>query len=203
MKYKFLVEAVITLLLFIGLTALLAFPFFLIFQRAIVDKMSIFMIIASIILIRYRAVSLEKKSLKIVPSQQTLVSLSLIISCVLLYYYLVPNSIIDSFEFNSKNVMSILSMSILGPISEEIVFRFLILKNLLCSKNIFASIFVTSVLFSIMHYNSVGIFPLIFTFFISIILSYNFVRKESLVEVILLHALSNIISLTIPLIIKL
>jgi len=82
----------------------------------------------------------------------------------------------------------VLSLGILGPIIEEVVFRGLILQALMKKMNIVMAILIESFLFSIFHSN---LFQVIGTFMFGILLSIVFIRYESIIVPIILHIAFN------------
>ncbi|WAM31713.1 CPBP family intramembrane glutamic endopeptidase [Caldicellulosiruptor naganoensis] len=78
----------------------------------------------------------------------------------------------------------VISLGILGPIIEEVVFRGLILQALMNKMNIVMAILIESLLFSIFHSN---LFQVIITFMFGILLSIVCIRFESIIASIILH----------------
>lgn len=105
------------------------------------------------------------------------------------------------FELNSLPlIVQIVSSGICGPIIEELIFRGIIYNKLKTSNKPMTSIILTSVIFSIVHFN---IIECIYTFGISFILIYLYEKYKTLKAPIIMHMALNItIILILPLIAK-
>ena len=100
----------------------------------------------------------------------------------------VVNSLLNGESF----WLILLSVGILGPIAEEILFRGLILNKLLTSMNIKKAILIQAILFGIAHEDSFQmIYAFIFALFYGIV-SYSF---KSIVPAIIMHMYSNSITI--------
>jgi membrane protease YdiL (CAAX protease family) len=95
-------------------------------------------------------------------------------------------------------IVLLFSISIIAPITEEIIFRGLIQEYLLDSYNYITAIIITSILFTILHIN--GLFLI---FIISIILGYYKYKTENILVPIGIHFLYNTTLIIIFLIINL
>lgn len=89
------------------------------------------------------------------------------------------------------NLFTFISVVILAPIFEELVFRGTILQVLSKYNKVFA-ILVTSLLFGLLHLNMTQAVP---AFFMSLILCYMCLKTDSLLVTILAHAGNNLLAL--------
>ena len=89
------------------------------------------------------------------------------------------------------NLFTFISVVILAPIFEELIFRGTILQVLSKYNKVFA-ILVTSLLFGLLHLNMTQAVP---AFFMSLILCYMCLKTESLLVTILAHAGNNLLAL--------
>lgn len=89
------------------------------------------------------------------------------------------------------NLFTFISVVILAPIFEELIFRGTILQVLSKYNKVFA-IFVTSLLFGLLHLNMTQAIP---AFFMSLILCYMCLKTDSLLVTILAHAGNNLLAL--------
>lgn len=89
------------------------------------------------------------------------------------------------------NLFTFISVVILAPIFEELIFRGTILQVLSKYNKVFA-ILVTSLLFGLLHLNMTQAVP---AFFMSLILCYMCLKTDSLLVTILAHAGNNFLAL--------
>lgn len=89
------------------------------------------------------------------------------------------------------NLLTFISVVILAPIFEELIFRGTILQVLSKYNKVFA-ILVTSLLFGLLHLNMTQAVP---AFFMSLILCYMCLKTDSLLVTILAHAGNNLLAL--------
>ena len=89
------------------------------------------------------------------------------------------------------NTFTFISVVILAPIFEELIFRGMILQVLSKYNKVFA-ILVTSLLFGLLHLNMTQAVP---AFFMSLILCYMCLKTDSLLVTILAHAGNNLLAL--------
>ena len=94
------------------------------------------------------------------------------------------------------NVLSVLSVAVIPPLSEEFLFRGILLGRLRRFGNGFAIIF-SSALFALMHMNIVQI-P--FAFVVGLVMAFMTVKANSLLPAILIHFANNFRSVLINLI---
>lgn len=112
-------------------------------------------------------------------------------------------------EWNEPGFASIIFVILLGPMAEELVFRGSFLRGLLSNKKypVWLSIIGVSLLFALMHFNVVQEAPTIFNVFgitnafvLSLVISWLFFESLNLGNAILVHCISNAISLLMQLV---
>ena len=117
---------------------------------------------------------------------------------------LISNTIISLFNFKSipvrleivssmsrlLTIYPFISIVILLPILEEILFRGIILNGFLVSLKPSRAIIITSIIFSLYHLNP---FQLIHTFFLSIFLSWYYYKNSNLLSCTIIHSISNLV----------
>lgn len=89
------------------------------------------------------------------------------------------------------DIFIFISVVILAPIFEELIFRGMILRTLSKYNKVFA-IVVTSLLFGLLHLNITQAVP---AFFMSLVLCYMSLKSDSLLVTILAHAANNLLAL--------
>ncbi len=112
---------------------------------------------------------------------------------VLLSKFGLPDTSPD-FSLNGSvlfNTFTFISVVILAPIFEELIFRGMILNALTKYNKMFA-IIVTSLLFGLLHLNITQAIP---AFFMSLVLCYMYVQTDSILVTILAHAGNNFLAL--------
>ena len=83
---------------------------------------------------------------------------------------------------------------IIGPILEELVFRYLIYNNLNRFNNKNTSIILSSLIFALVHN---GFINIVYAFIIGTILTIIYSKNKNIKEVIILHMVANLMSLLI------
>lgn len=83
---------------------------------------------------------------------------------------------------------------VIGPIFEEIVFRYIGINFAKKEYSLKKSIIIVSILFALLHS---GIFNIIYAFLIGIVLSYIYVKYKNIMYPILLHISANLMSVCI------
>jgi membrane protease YdiL (CAAX protease family) len=96
--------------------------------------------------------------------------------------------------FNFK-ILALITVLLVSPIYEEIIFRGLILNALRERHSETLSIVISAILFSIVHLNLV---QCVNTFLIGLILGLIYVKTESLYIVIFAHIFHNMLALKLP-----
>ncbi|MFZ5969045.1 MAG: CPBP family intramembrane glutamic endopeptidase [Bacillota bacterium] len=97
-------------------------------------------------------------------------------------------------ELAQSNVVLFLSLIIVAPIYEEVVYRWIIQDGLAKRYNIVFSIIFSSLLFSLMHMN---IHQSVNTFFLGMVLGFIYWKSGSLLAAVFAHALNNLYALTV------
>jgi membrane protease YdiL (CAAX protease family) len=114
---------------------------------------------------------------------------------------LVPKSWIDMMDQNSDLIVSgsatmqLLSVGIIGPIAEEVLFRGLMLGGLSKTCDKWLAIFASAIVFGMVHGHPIGI---IYASCFGILLGWIYIKTGSLLSVILFHIVYNLLSLYMP-----
>ena len=126
-----------------------------------------------------------KKSKYIIP----LFMLGISYACFgnMLILYINTNDVV-----NMNIIFLILSSVIVGPIIEEIIFRYILINKLNSFNNRFISIVISSIIFALAHN---GIINIIYTFILGMILGIIYIKDKNLLNSIVLHSSANLISL--------
>ena len=107
--------------------------------------------------------------------------------CNMLIFKVNTNEVV---EFNL--LFLILSSVIVGPFIEEIIFRYLLVKNLEKFNNKVFTILIASFVFGIIH---TGIFNIIYAFLLGVILNIIYLKNKNLLYPLLTHSSANLITL--------
>lgn len=148
----------------------------------------IYLTLITLYLTKRNKIAEAKINYKIIP---LLISIGISTSCLL-------NMIIFKiFNIPKKNnniyfPILLISSCIIGPIYEEIIFRYIHLKKLKKFNNLSISILINSIIFAIIH---LSISKIIFAFFLSIIINIIYKKYNNIVYPILIHSSANFISL--------
>lgn len=86
----------------------------------------------------------------------------------------------------------ILSSVIVGPLAEEIIFRYILVEKIEKFNNRIFTILISSFIFSIMH---TGIINIIYTFILGIILNTIYLKNKNLLYPLIVHSSANFITL--------
>ena len=89
-------------------------------------------------------------------------------------------------------VMLVISTVILAPIWEELFFRGIMLRKFMIKWRTSTSIFVSSLLFAIFHFQLATI---IYAFLIGVVLSIVYLKTKNIVVPIIMHAVANLLSI--------
>ena len=104
-------------------------------------------------------------------------------------YYPIPNLLEEEFAGLSRNVVGVLSITILAPILEEVLFRGAIQGYLMrCFKNPYVGIIIASLVFGVFHLNPNQV---VYASLLGFILGWIYYRTRSLLPVIIGHILNN------------
>lgn len=100
---------------------------------------------------------------------------------------------INTTEVISMNILFlILSSVIVGPLVEEIIFRYILVRKLEKFNNKIATILIASFIFAIMHG---GIINIIYSFLLGVILNTIYVKYKNLLYPLIVHCSANFMSL--------
>ncbi len=100
----------------------------------------------------------------------------------------------ESSIFLRPKLLDILIVVILGPISEEIIFRFIVFKKIInLSSKPWLAILLSSTLFSLIHWNSINL--MLMTFVMGVFLSYAFWKTKNIWIPIICHITMNSIAI--------
>ena len=86
----------------------------------------------------------------------------------------------------------ILSSVIVGPIVEEIIFRYILVSKLEKFNNRIVTILLASLIFALMHN---GIINIIYTFILGVILNTIYMKNKNLLYPLIVHSSANLITL--------
>lgn len=101
-------------------------------------------------------------------------------------------------KFNTSDVVYvnklflILSSVIVGPVVEEIIFRYILVSKLEKFNNKIVTILLASLVFSLMHD---GIINIIYTFILGVILNTIYMKNKNLLYPLIVHSSANLITL--------
>lgn len=100
--------------------------------------------------------------------------------------------------FKSNDVVSvnvcllIFSSVIVGPLVEEVVFRYIVTNRVLKFNNKFFTVLISSLFFALMHN---GLINFIYAFILGIVLNVIYLRDKKLINLIIIHSSANMISI--------
>jgi len=89
---------------------------------------------------------------------------------------------------------SLVALVVVAPLTEELLFRGLILRGLIAQRGVWSGVLYSSLLFGIMHLNP---WQFVSAFLIGMVLGWLFVLSRSLVPCILLHAVFNALTIVV------
>lgn len=108
------------------------------------------------------------------------------------------NMVIMKYEVKQVTEMNllflILSSVIVGPIIEEVIFRYLLVSKLEKFNNRIFTILIASFIFAIMHS---GVSTIIYTFILGVVLNTVYIKNKNLLYPLIVHAFANFASLFI------
>ena len=117
------------------------------------------------------------------------ISIGISLSCILnMIIFLITK---ETIKLN-YNLLFIISSTLIGPIYEEIIFRFIFYNRLKEFNSIRKSILMTTIIFSIIHISPSKIF---FAFILGIIINIKYEKTNNLLVPILIHISANTIAL--------
>jgi membrane protease YdiL (CAAX protease family) len=94
-------------------------------------------------------------------------------------------------DITTSGFSSILLLGIVAPLSEEILFRGIILKGLVSRYSPTKAILISAILFSLFHLNLYQFFG---AFMIGLLLGYLYFRMKSVLPCILAHSITNLLA---------
>jgi len=114
-----------------------------------------------------------------------------LISTIVNNLYPMPDSFISTYSllFSSKHLfISIVSLGILAPLLEEILFRGIILRGLLFRYGAYKAVIISAALFAFIHFNPWQAVP---AFFAGLIFGFLYISSKSLTPCFIGHILFN------------
>lgn len=196
MKADTLLKTIFIFLLFLLLTAVISLPFFVVFKEATKDYIAFSMLVSALIILVF---IIKKNSVRVdfylKFNKVTLITLALILLSLTVYFLIIPLDKDSIVTVEKENWLLLISAIIIGPLAEEIIFRQILFKQLFDAKGFWFAALFTSIVFAVMH---IQFIQMLSAFFTSLILSYNFYKKESLLEAYMLHGLKNFIAIIFP-----
>ena len=118
------------------------------------------------------------------------ISIGISLSCFLnmIIFKIFPPTI----KTNNISIIFIISSCLIGPLYEEILFRYIFLNKLKTITTPLKTIIINSIIFSIIHLN---IKEIIFSFPLSIIICIIYQKNNNIKSPIIIHSAANIISI--------
>lgn len=116
------------------------------------------------------------------------------LSISLFYNMLTINLQPEKTLINLNLIVIILYTVIIGPIFEELVFRYIALRKAQEKYSIKNAIFIISITFALMHS---GLINIIYAFIIGLILSYIYIKYKNIIYPIIVHISANLMSIFI------
>lgn len=111
-----------------------------------------------------------------------------LISLLMSWLTWLPNIMEDVFDILQSGWIGMLTIAVIGPVLEELLFRGAITKVLLQKYDPWKAILISAFLFGIFHINPVQVLP---AFLLGILFAWIYYRTASLVPCILMHVLNN------------
>lgn len=115
-----------------------------------------------------------------------LLGISIAIFLNMIIYLLVPSTT----KVTIPVYLSLISSGIIGPIYEEILFRYLLYNRLKSKYSIRKSILITTIIFALIHISSIKI---IYAFILGLILNITYEKYHNIKAPILIHIAANTI----------
>ncbi len=137
--------------------------------------------------------SFGKEPFRQVPGKVMLLCILLIFASMFVFNILaeelgLPDTLAETLQQVSNNVLGCVSIAVLGPILEEVLFRGAIQGYLMRKYNPTVGIVVASIIFGLIHMNPIQIF---YAFFLGLIFGWIYYRTRSLMPVVIGHVLNN------------
>ena len=134
----------------------------------------------------------NKRKEHVLPISNYFPLISLGVSIAIIYNMIIFKFIPQIFNNNISLVISIISSGIIGPIFEEIVFRYVFYNKLKKKYTIKKSILINSLVFALIHIQPIKI---IYAFILGTILNIYYEKYNNIKVPILIHIAANIIVL--------
>ena len=90
---------------------------------------------------------------------------------------------------NVNKIILMISSVIVGPIIEELLYRYILISKLRCFNSRISSVIISSVIFSLSHNN---IYSIIYSLILGLVLGVIYIRKVSVSNSIIVHSFSNL-----------
>ena len=152
------------------------------------NKEGLFIIFISLIIYLFYLIVHYKVRFKKINFSFSLLTILISFSITSLLNSLFNYNILEkSFSFN---IVTFLSTVIVGPIIEEIIFRYLIFDLIKEKRSTFDSALITSIIFALVHFD---IKKMIFAFVIGLILNKIYIKTNNIVYPIMGHIIINLV----------
>lgn len=154
------------------------------------NELSIILTIINLLIIIYLIKKYNIKNKHINPlSCYPLILLGISLSTIFnttLFLFSKPN------EVTIPLYISIISTGFIGPILEEILFRYILFNNLNKFNSKLKSLIIATIIFAVIHLN---IIKIIYAFILGIILNITYIKSNNIKVPILIHISANIMSI--------
>lgn len=114
-----------------------------------------------------------------------------LVMVLITYLKWIPDLLEQTFDFLQSGWVGILTIALIGPIFEEMLFRGAITKSLLEKYSPGKAIFFSALIFGIFHLNPAQILP---AFLIGLLFAWTYYTTRSLIPCILMHVANNAFS---------
>ena len=154
------------------------------------NELSIILTIINLLIITYliKKYNIKSKHINLL-SCYTLILLGISLSTIfnpILFIFSKPNKV------TIPLYISIISTGFIGPILEEILFRYILFNNLNKFNSKFKSLIIATIIFAIIHLN---IIKIIYAFILGLILNITYIKSNNIKVPILIHISANIMSI--------
>ncbi len=164
-------------------------------ETAIAMNIAAFIIVVAVFVVWLRTITFTNQYIKTKPYVQILL-------CVILGFATIPPSVFlqdmlsditdtneELFKSMISQPMGFVALTLLGPVTEEIVFRGAILKQLSLSlSNHWKAIIIAALLFAVIHFNPA---QFVHAFLIGMLLGWICIKTRSIIPCILIHIINN------------
>lgn len=191
--YTYLVQYI---LIFIGIVFYIALTKDVSIITDNIKQYKIITIITMISLIPITIYLLKKHKIKETkPNIKKIISIIILGLNISLFFNMLTINIQETNPLTNLNIILVIIYAvIIAPIFEEILFRYIALKDARKNYQDKIAILIISLLFALMH---TGIINIIYTFIFGIILSYTYIKYKNIIYPIIMHASANLMSLLI------